>query len=73
MTSNLADLPAGLAGGTLRLVAVENCLFEPHALPRAGTLVLGRGEDADLRVPDASVSRRHARLYVGPELAIECR
>ena len=31
-------------------------------LPRAGALILGRGDDAELRLDDASISRRHARI-----------
>ncbi|KYF75892.1 Fis family transcriptional regulator, partial [Sorangium cellulosum] len=42
-----------------------------RALPRSGSVVLGREDDADVCVPDASVSRRHATLHLGPPLRIE--
>jgi DNA-binding NtrC family response regulator len=42
-----------------------------HPLPRSGDLVLGRGDDCDIRVDDASVSRRHAILRLGRQLRIE--
>jgi hypothetical protein len=38
-----------------------------HALPPRGDLVLGRGDDASLRVDNASVSRRHASFVVGED------
>jgi Bacterial regulatory protein, Fis family/FHA domain len=40
-------------------------------LPAQGSLVIGRGDDCDLVVPHRSVSRRHARLVVGPPMTIE--
>ena len=42
-----------------------------HALPDEGSLVIGRGEDCDIRIEDTSISRRHARIVVGPELIPE--
>lgn len=41
------------------------------ALPEHGALVIGRAPECDLRVEDASISRRHAVLHVGPTLQIE--
>jgi hypothetical protein len=40
-------------------------------LPSEGSIVVGRGSECDLVVPHPSVSRRHARLSVGPPLAVE--
>jgi len=40
-------------------------------LPRTGVLVVGRGDDVDLRLDDPSISRRHARLFVAETLQIE--
>jgi two-component system, NtrC family, response regulator AtoC len=42
-----------------------------HALPDAGEVVIGRSEDADVRIDDLSVSRMHARLSIGEELLLE--
>jgi two-component system, NtrC family, response regulator AtoC len=40
-------------------------------LPKEGSIFLGRAEDADLRIVDSKVSRRHARLHLGANLEIE--
>ena len=41
-----------------------------HELPSRGKVVIGRGEDADVRLRDPSISRAHARLEIGPELTV---
>ncbi|HEX7664900.1 MAG TPA: sigma 54-interacting transcriptional regulator [Polyangiaceae bacterium] len=38
--------------------------FASLALPRAGTVTIGRGDGCDVRVDHPSVSRRHAALHV---------
>jgi pSer/pThr/pTyr-binding forkhead associated (FHA) protein len=38
----------------------------PVHLPVDGTLLIGRGSDADLRLADADTSRRHAKIVCGP-------
>jgi len=53
----------------LRIVTATEVLERP--LPEKGEIVLGRGDDADVLVPDPTVSRRHAILRVGPPLSIE--
>jgi DNA-binding NtrC family response regulator len=46
--------------------------FGMAPLPAKGTLTIGRSEDADVRIIDASASRVHARLHVdGARLFIE--
>ncbi|APR87054.1 Response regulator of zinc sigma-54-dependent two-component system [Minicystis rosea] len=67
--------------GMGRMKAVLGALFEvivvageqvtTHALPEAGSVSIGRGEDCDLRIDHGSVSRRHALLHIGPPLRIE--
>jgi transcriptional regulator with GAF, ATPase, and Fis domain len=47
---------------TTRLVVAGMGISATHTLPRAGEVVLGRSSEADIKVPDASVSRKHARL-----------
>jgi len=42
-----------------------------YPLPRSGSLVIGRGKTADLRIDDASISRQHATLHVGTSLELE--
>ncbi len=41
------------------------------AIARSNPLIVGRGEEADIRIEDASVSRRHARLTVGDRVEVE--
>ena len=53
-------------GYALRVVG-EN-LVDLFALPRAGDVVIGRGAEADIRIDDASISRKHALLSIGPAL-----
>src|SRR5262245_50567402 len=40
-------------------------------LPSKGEITIGRGEECDLVIPHRSVSRRHAKIHVGPPLRIE--
>src|SRR4029079_2388202 len=40
-------------------------------LPALGKLILGRADDADVRIDDPSVSRRHAVLHLGAPMRIE--
>jgi two-component system response regulator AtoC len=42
-----------------------------YPLPRSGALVIGRGKTSDVRIDDASISRQHATLHVGPTLELE--
>src|SRR5262245_13510704 len=57
--------------GPLRLVVVNETLLNTHLLPESGTLVIGRGPEAQIYVPHPSVSRRHAALHLGPPLTLE--
>ena len=36
-------------------------------VPIGGSLTIGRGEDASIRIADPTVSRAHARISLGPE------
>jgi DNA-binding NtrC family response regulator len=49
--------------GSAYLLVVENDSSSIFDLPRAGAVVIGRGE-ADLRLTHASVSRRHATIRI---------
>ncbi|MDI1484055.1 sigma 54-interacting transcriptional regulator [Polyangium sp. y55x31] len=57
------------AGFELLIHAGEG--IQPHPLPASGRLVLGRAPDVDIRIEDASVSRRHAILHLGRVIRIE--
>jgi DNA-binding NtrC family response regulator len=61
---------AALPGGRYLLIAGDDRLITVP-LPATGELVLGRDATADVALEHAKISRRHARLIVGHELAIE--
>ena len=50
-------------GRTLRVIGST---VEVIALPQVGDLVIGRGAEADIRIDDGSISRKHAMLSIGP-------
>src|SRR5260221_10581551 len=45
--------------------------FRVQALVEGAVLVIGRDEEADIRLADAGASRRHAQIMVGSSLSIE--
>jgi DNA-binding NtrC family response regulator len=60
------------ADAGLQLVSVEGDAITVHDLPQGGTLVIGRGEDVDVRVNDPGASARHCRLHIeGGKVVIE--
>jgi len=61
----VADASAGL-----RLIIFAAGKVISHALPREGQVVIGRGDDANVRVDHSTVSRRHATLHLGREVTI---
>jgi two-component system response regulator AtoC len=48
----------------LQLVSVEGEAVAVHDLPDRGSLVIGRGAEADVRLADPSASALHARIHV---------
>jgi len=64
-----AGIPSASRAPSLRIMGER--VFASRVLPSAGELVLGRSQSADVRIDDASVSRRHAVIRVGPPLSIE--
>src|SRR5262245_5895126 len=54
-----------------RLIVFADAGTHTRDLPPGTTLVVGRGEDCDVRVADDSVSRRHLAVHTGPPLRIE--
>ena len=60
------------ADAGLQIVCVEGDAITVHDLPERGTLAVGRGEDADVRLTDPGASARHCILHVeGGRVAIE--
>src|SRR5690242_4276841 len=70
-TLGLPGRSAAPKGGGLSLVVFGEGIFSAHPLPSSGRVVIGRSEQADVRIEDGSISRRHAVLHLGPPLAIE--
>jgi two-component system response regulator AtoC len=58
-------------GEGLALRVVGENLVDLFALPPVGDLVIGRGAEADIRIDDASISRKHALLSLGPRVRIK--
>ena len=54
----------------LRLIVFVGGEVSSHALPRSGEVVIGRGEDAGVRIDHATVSRRHATLLLGDQVRV---
>jgi DNA-binding NtrC family response regulator len=61
----VADASAGL-----RLIVFCGGQVSSHPLPRAGEIVIGRGEDAHVRIDHVTVSRRHATLLLGEKVRL---
>jgi len=53
------------------LIVLPDGTTTAHPLPESGVVGIGRSEESGIEVPDASISRRHALLHVGPPPAIE--
>jgi len=60
-----ADATAGL-----RLIVFCGGQVSSHKLPSSGEVVIGRGEDTQVRIDHATVSRRHVTLLLGNEVRI---
>ncbi len=58
-------------GDGLALRVVGENLVDLFALPKAGDIVIGRGVEADIRIDDASISRKHAMLSIGTKMRIK--
>ena len=54
-------------GGGARVVVIGEGGVVTHELPPSGAVVLGRSSQADVRIDDPSLSRRHACLHVAAE------
>jgi hypothetical protein len=66
VTATLTRIPKGT-----RILLHVDGEVTTRPLPRRGTLTIGRAASSDITIDHPSVSRSHARLGVGPPLAIE--
>jgi|APLak6261679142_1056127.scaffolds.fasta_scaffold00011_101 DNA-binding NtrC family response regulator/pSer/pThr/pTyr-binding forkhead associated (FHA) protein len=63
-TVRLASKSEGARAGRWRVIVVNETGASSFALPPSGAVIIGRGEDAELRVDDTAASRKHAQLVV---------
>lgn len=64
-------LPASEHGDATRLLVLDKERVHTHALRPGQVLLLGRAEDADIRIDRESISRRHARVHVSERIEVE--
>jgi two-component system response regulator AtoC len=65
------EIRPGDGPGGLCLLAIARGVVSRHPLPDSGDVMIGRTEQCGIRIDDASVSRQHAVLHVGPKLTVE--
>jgi transcriptional regulator with AAA-type ATPase domain len=70
-TEQLPRRPEALKAGRWRLLVISETGSSSHALPAQGSVTLGRGDDADIKLDDSSASRRHAILHLGAAPRLE--
>jgi DNA-binding NtrC family response regulator len=75
MAAPTVSEPRGEAAQTespvLYVMVVGPAFTSTQVLPPSGSLLVGRAEDADIRIVDPMASRNHARLYVGATIEVE--
>jgi DNA-binding NtrC family response regulator len=71
-TRSIGDRGVHAADATtgLRLIVFCGGQVTNHALPKAGEIVIGRGDDAHVKIDHATVSRKHVTLLLGTEVRI---
>jgi pSer/pThr/pTyr-binding forkhead associated (FHA) protein len=62
--TTLFDQPVPLPPAAFHLLIMGPDLFLAQALPKTGSLTIGRADNADVRITDPLASRLHARLHV---------
>ncbi|MCP3136830.1 sigma 54-interacting transcriptional regulator [Pyxidicoccus xibeiensis] len=78
MSSDLDTIPLAPEGGEqgarkgpVRLLVFSPTLALTFPLPESGSVVIGRGAEADVRIDSAALSRRHAELTLGPRPTVK--
>jgi DNA-binding NtrC family response regulator len=64
--TTLEGRPSSCGELRLQLLALEATGLALFPLPAAGSVSIGRGDDCEIRLGDALVSRRHALLHLRP-------
>ncbi|MET0790176.1 MAG: sigma 54-interacting transcriptional regulator [Polyangiaceae bacterium] len=70
-TQALADRISRPPSESLQLVMADGDRLSVHALPKSGTIVIGRSVDAHVKLTTRAVSRDHARIHVGERIEVE--
>jgi DNA-binding NtrC family response regulator len=65
------DVPPARGTGRLYLAVIGEGVDATRPLPDDGRVVIGRSDDATLRIDHRSVSRHHAAIAVGAQLTIQ--
>jgi transcriptional regulator with GAF, ATPase, and Fis domain len=68
------DVNTAVESNQVPLAAIVVCMEErvfTIAVPQTGMIVLGRGEGADVPIPDDSISRRHVAIHAGTPPLVE--
>src|SRR5687768_13988369 len=55
----------------LQMVVIGNGILASHPLPTGSAYTIGRSNQCEIPVDDASISRRHALLHIGDTVMIE--
>ncbi|MBS1149386.1 MAG: Sigma-54 dependent transcriptional regulator [Myxococcaceae bacterium] len=70
-TERLQSKPPSSRPNRWRLVVISEEGSSSHALPKTGSVTLGRDDTAEIRLDDISASRRHAALHLGEQVTIQ--
>jgi DNA-binding NtrC family response regulator len=73
MTEMLPSTVSGrdTAGGGRKLIVLLGDRVFEHALPEQGSVIIGRGPSADIRIEHQTLSRSHAKLTISAHVTIE--
>ena len=71
-SSTLSSAPAAQPGaGRLHALVISEKQVATYPLPDSGSIKVGRSPQCEIQIDDASISRNHASVSIGPPLTIE--